>query len=504
MRLLLLGFAWLCLARLPLPTTLVTPSGFTLLRTSGSSSLHQVVLPSSTETPPFLAKLVGTRKQIGFDYAALLHNETVQMYTAFMSSMFNVSEQALINRFVDYCWTSFLLKHVSQDFQDEIAGMQQYHAKFGVGVNNITTDQVATRFYTLANLPADSMNIISMLEQELEKDWPLWLKLTINELIRLLAKILSGCDAFGVWGSRTKGGLLYSSRNLDWNKDTGINKYKLVTFFHVATANGTIAPYATTGFASGLGALAGMSSTGISVSEMNLDNSRVTFDGTPFPLRLRAVLEGATDLGTALDVWRATNNTNSFNFLIGSAPDTQAGRDGAYALETIRGYTSVYGANSARERDALYYCGPQAGKHHCSWTNETGLVSLGRPMEEAVWRTNHALDPDIMLTQEPLFNDTVFRYNLLADLFMELEGTPIDDQLAADITATLGIKGPDFFSCSQDFHRGANIMSVVYAPGPRPQAPSGYLYVAWEGGQGGTWTPSACMPFVRIDFTPWV
>ena len=68
-----------------------------------------------------------------------------------------------------------------------------------------------------------------------------------------------GCDAFAAWGSRTAGGRLFSSRNLDWNKDTGIAAHKLVTVFH--PDDGT-APYATFGFASGLGAIAGMSKAG--------------------------------------------------------------------------------------------------------------------------------------------------------------------------------------------------------------------------------------------------
>ena len=42
-----------------------------------------------------------------------------------------------------------------------------------------------------------------------------------------------------------------------------------------------------------------MSASGISVSEMNLDNSRTTFDGPPFPLRLRMVLERASSLRAA-------------------------------------------------------------------------------------------------------------------------------------------------------------------------------------------------------------
>ena len=32
------------------------------------------------------------------------------------------------------------------------------------------------------------------------------------------------CSFFATWGSRTKGGKLYTMRNLDWNANTGINK----------------------------------------------------------------------------------------------------------------------------------------------------------------------------------------------------------------------------------------------------------------------------------------
>jgi hypothetical protein len=77
---------------------------------------------------------------------------------------------------------------------------------------------------------------------------------------------------------------------------------------------------------------------------MNLDNSVVTFTGVPFPLRLRMVLEQASDLNSAMRVWNSTNNTNSFNFLLGSAKDSKA-----FALETIRGYTQEYADNSPVE-----------------------------------------------------------------------------------------------------------------------------------------------------------
>jgi len=234
---------------------------------------------------------------------------------------------------------------------------------------------------------------------------------------------------------------------------------------------------------------------------MNLDNSVVTFSGPPFPLRLRYILEHSTDLQSAEQFLDSTNNTNSFNFLIASASDVlNKHTDGAYALETIMGYTAFYGANSVVEKDATIYCAPG----DCHWTNETGNVSIGRPLPEVVFRTNHAFDPLIMSTQEPLFNDTVFRYDLMHDLFVELEGVQqIDDVTAVSIAATLGTKGKNFYSCDPtNFGDGENIMSIAYAPGSRDGSKFGKLYVAWE--QGGNWRPAACNPYVMINFDLWM
>jgi len=86
-------------------------------------------------------------------------------------------------------------------------------------------------------MPADPQNIIAMLEQELEGGWPEWLKEVVNDIIKILEKLIIGCDAYGVWGSRTKNGYLYSSRNLDWNTNTGIDQWKLVTIFHITDRN---------------------------------------------------------------------------------------------------------------------------------------------------------------------------------------------------------------------------------------------------------------------------
>jgi len=489
------------------PTIVVEPT-FTQLRTSGQSSLYQIEIPASTPNPyeykPWLVDLHGARRTIGYDYAALLHAETLQTFSTFLNNIIpSAEDQFLLTTFLDYCWDSFLVPYTPPEFIEELRGMRDWHVQHGSDFG-VTTDSVARRFYTLANLPADSDNIIAMLEQELEGNWPVWLKELVNEIIKLLEKFEHGCDAFGVWGSRTQNGLLYSSRNLDWNTNTGIDMNKLVAVYTITDPKvGVIPTYTSLGFATGLGALAGMSSQGISVSEMNLDNSKVTFSGPAFPLRLRYVMERSTDLKSAMYTWTSTNNTNSFNFLIGSANDAKVkGSNGAYALETIMDYTAQYGDNSPVEKAATYYCAPDKCT---SWTNQTGTIFIGKPIPEAVWRTNHAFAPRIMLTQEPLFNDTVFRYDLLHDLFVDLQhnGTVVDDNVAVAITATLGTKGKNFMSCAPaNFAHGENVMSVTYAPGMRAQNKYGQFYVAWEQG-GANWRPAACNPYIMISMDRW-
>ena len=71
-----------------------------------------------------------------------------------------------------------------------------------------------------------------------------------------------------------------------------------------------------------------------------------------------------------------------------------------------------------------------------------------------------------MKTQEPLFNDTVFRYDLMHSLFSDLEKNEslIDDRIAIQIVATLGTKGRNFLTCNQSFEHGENVMSIAYMP----------------------------------------
>jgi hypothetical protein len=241
------------------------------------------------------------------------------------------------------------------------------------------------------------------------------------------------------------------------------------------------------------------------------------FDGPPFPMRLRMVLERASSLAEARAVWEASNNTDSMNYLIASANDAAA-----YAIEAIGGrfgaqpphaaYSAFFTDDDPTEAGATCAVGETAGgtcgggfpDHPVA----SGLKHIGRPLREAVWRTNHAVHPLVMATQEPLFNDTGARYDLLHDLIdgHAASGRKIGDTEAVAIAATLGIKGPDFYSCDPaQFKHGEHVMSVVYAPGAAaaPAAErAGHAWVAWEDATPSLeeWRPAACNAYVRIDF----
>ena len=94
-------------------------------------------------------------------------------------------------------------------------------------------------------------------------------------------------------------------------------------------------------------------------------------------------------------------------------------------------------------------------------------VCAAAPLPEAVWRTNHALHPTIMRTQEPLFNDTTFRYQLMREQFQARAdaGTLVDDVEAVRIAAVLGIKGPNFFSCDPEQVRRTAVQALCLPAG---------------------------------------
>ena len=345
----------------------------------------------------------------GYDNGYLLGEKYIENYNSLMIALLGNSwwepiVQGLLGKFLDAQWNKYLSKQLPQEYLDEIAGISAGGKAAG---NKQDIGKIAGRGITLANFPSDLPNLKYIIEDEIkssrnkhhqdEEDTIGMSETELKQLLEYLSNHWQGlsCSMFGVWGSRTSDGRLYTGRNLDWFKDTGISKYKLITIHR--PSNGYA--HATIGWVGIWGALTGISSQGITVHEANLESNDITFRGFPWILRLRHVMAYATTINEALSLWNSTNNTVGFNHGFGSAKDGKA-----VVLETMKGNTAVFEANDPREQD-LVVDGQQ----------------IGLAREETVFRTNHGYDSytieHYMWNDTSYYNSSIERYKVFPQMF---------------------------------------------------------------------------------------
>ena len=161
----------------------------------------------------------------------------------------------------------------------------------------------------------------------------------------------------------------------------------------------------------------------------------------------------------------------------------------AVVMETNAKHTGFFGAMDPIEKAANIPSG-------------NGTMVTGAPLPEAVFRSNHGFDPEIvshfMWNKTEAYADSALRYHLMSKQIAEYEaeGTVIGPAEAVNITSLVGQKGSDYYHCNPGTG-GSNVLSVAYFPAGQK------LWAAWEDGQNATWTPAACAAYVEIDFSRW-
>ena len=475
------------------PSISQEPVTTTFLResTNKAGRLYEITSTSNYSSPVQIIKLTGSPASVGNAYGELLRTEIEATYNAWYSS--NPSPHLLAT--LDWLFNCSLRPQSPQHLLDELNGVLPAVLRTKL-----------TRVLTGSTMPMDPNNIQTLIERGIAAHGSIGDHCVQSgqKLLQQQQQVSAGglthhCDFFAAWGSTTKDGRLLSTRNLDIKPGTGISQHKLVAIYDLDTEANV---YATVGFAGYIGALAGMSNEGITVSEANLDNGEVSFDGIAWPMRLRQILGTAQNLTQARTLWHSQPNTAAFNFLLASGKDQSA-----VALETNAKYTSEFFANSSTEALATFSCidGTVTDGHACHWPNNGGApVRIGKPSIDAVFRSNHGMSPDIMRTQEPLWNDTVMRYLLLSDRIEDVRGS-MDVEEAVGVLSLLGIKGEDYGSCAPaNFLTGdpTHVLSILYDPTRED------MYVAWEEGNvtkgdHADWRPAACNEYVWLNMSEW-
>lgn len=98
-----------------------------------------------------------------------------------------------------------------------------------------------------------------------------------------------------------------------------------------------------------------------------------------------------------------------------AGPPCRGVANACYFRPARQNFNGEFHGNSSVEAAATFQCvnGTKTDGVACRWPGNSDVVHLGEPLVDAVWRSNHALHPTVMATQEPLWNDTVMRYEML-------------------------------------------------------------------------------------------
>ena len=322
------------------------------------------------------------------------------------------------------------------------------------------------------------------------------------------------CSAFAAWGPRTVDGKLISSRVLDWEPSTGIDRFKILAVYKPVDEQGEpLAAYMVAGWAGFIGAIDGMNEYGITLSEIGSENKREKIAGVPWTLMFRSVLERSQSLDHAVKIIQDSENTIGYNFVIGDGDAENYGTPewapGAAAIEENADLTAVIYADDPIDHNAV-------------WIDNRGQAVLadgqpvpyGTPLKHAVLRADVAMSPDIRKTQaadngpgedgsdgNPLKGGSYRnRHKSQFDALTALEtgaayanpytGAPVfpaapgprlvDPRTALELAASAAV--PD-----------SSVLTMVYAATDRT------LYVSWEHLDNGQWTASFDRPYMQLN-----
>jgi hypothetical protein len=450
------------------------------------SQLYQLNIPGSTyddsNLPVLLFNATETSNyDAGYDLATLLAKEYISNFNALIELIIGSDKdikskisKAVLLKVLDKQYAYLGKALVSTEFEDELQGMKDGSDAAGYsGDKNVGL--IAARSLVITNLPSDldDMQFVLADEHHLGAE----IALAWQELKKIFKNGKLNpfqCSNFGVWGSRTVNGQLFSGRNLDWAKMSGCSNNKLITISHPP---GGIA-HASLGFAGLFGSLTGISAKGLTVHEANLESNDETFLGFPWMLSLRYVM-ARTPSGTideAMTVFNSTQNTVGFNLGFGSAVDAKQ-----VLLETMAHHTAMFSSLDGRE-----------------------VSNGGDPRKDAVYRTNHGFDSytieHYMWNNTGAYKNSMYRYALFPQLLDQFEskGTLIDKEQAVEIVAIVGDKGEgeSTYQCAGPGTYGdaQNIMSVAFQPNEL------IAYVAYENGDSdANWSPAGCNTYIAID-----
>lgn len=340
----------------------VKPTGKSTIGRSGQGFLE--IYTSSAGDVPVL-HVAGTPEEMGYQYG-FLAGDRIGRNVQRMVGLFSEAgvPEPLVNLLLDNAWKR-LAPHIPARYLREMAGIAEGAKAAG---HDLTLDDMR-RITTVTNF--DFYKREERIFEFLGEDGAA----LIDQMQQAGAM---SCTMFAVWGSRTAGGKLWASRNLDWVSQTGMHEDRLVTVHHPQGLNA----FVTLGYAGVIGGLAGMNEKGIAFSEIGAFSVREELDGTPWTLMARQVMEEAGNLEEGVNLIQNGKHTLGYNYMLADGDPANAG------TPLFRPRAAVFETNFAC-CETFYEDDPK--EHAACWTDPEGrVIHYGLPMKEGVARGDMA------------------------------------------------------------------------------------------------------------------
>ncbi|MGI6457883.1 MAG: C45 family autoproteolytic acyltransferase/hydrolase [bacterium] len=196
------------------------------------------------------------------------------------------------------------------------------------------------------------------------------------------------CSLFGAWGPATQTGNLLQLRSLDFAVRAEIQRYPVITIYHPDQGH----PFANIGWSAMVGAVTGMSSARLGISEIGDDYDREndSFDGMPFMFMLRDILQFDTSLQEAITRVKETRRTTSLMYAIG---DGELGE--ARALQTSRTLCNVFNPDNL---EPLRDSHPRI-ENIVYWGMSWDVPAFDKPLHDMLRRHYGALTPEVVIRE---------------------------------------------------------------------------------------------------------
>lgn len=153
------------------------------------------------------------------------------------------------------------------------------------------------------------------------------------------------CTNGAYWGEATQDTNLIAIRNLDWNRDMRIFDLAAVKYHE----GGRLPSYTNIGYTGFSGVLSGMNDRGISIGEIGADSADATLSGLAMVFLQKRILETAESLSDAEAVFRRSDLTQGYNYVIADAEAKEA-----VVVEATRSHLAFFRDDDPKEAEVDY------------------------------------------------------------------------------------------------------------------------------------------------------